>query len=152
MTRVERLNRAPIFLNCLSRGGSNIFWNLFLSHPDACSPIRETLEIFRADWRAPTRTGLWLALTSGQPRLFELAEISPRYVKFDRAWIHDLDHATERRSDLVRSLVRMVQGFKIIPIAEGVERHEEAEACAELGFELAQGFFLGRPDRASELA
>lgn len=86
---------------------------------------------------------------TGQPRLFELAEISPRYVKFDRAWIHGLDNASERRLDLVKSLVRMVQEFKITPIAEGVERSEEAVACAELGFDLAQGYFLGRPDRAS---
>ena len=43
----------------------------------------------------------------------------------------------------------MVQSFHIVPIAEGVEQSEEAEACAELGFELAQGFHLGRPERAS---
>lgn len=85
----------------------------------------------------------------GQPRLFELAEISPKYLKFDRAWIHGLDSASERRLELVRTLVRMVQGFNIVPIAEGVEQSEEAEACADLGFELAQGFHLGRPERAS---
>jgi len=85
---------------------------------------------------------------TGQPRLFELAEISPMYLKFDRAWIHDLDNASERRLELVKTLIRMVQGFKITPIAEGVERGEEAQACAELGFELAQGYYLGRPDRA----
>lgn len=70
--------RAPIFLNCLSRGGSNIFWNLFLTHPDVCSPILETVAIFRADWRAPTRAGLWLALLSGQPRFFDQWHLEPR--------------------------------------------------------------------------
>jgi len=70
--------QAPIFLNCLSRGGSNIFWNLFLSHPAACSPILETLAIFRADWRAPRRAGLWLALISGQPRFFDQWNLRPR--------------------------------------------------------------------------
>lgn len=74
----EPLVPAPIFLNCISRGGSNIFWNLFLTHPDVCSPIRETLEIFRADWRAPTLEGIWLAITSGQPRLFDQWNLKAR--------------------------------------------------------------------------
>lgn len=87
----------------------------------------------------------------GQPRLFELAEISPKYLKFDRAWIKGLDGASERRLELVRTIVGMVRGFHIVPIAEGVEQGEEAEACAEVGFELAQGFHLGRPERVSEL-
>lgn len=64
-------NHAPIFLNCLSRGGSNIFWNIFLSHPDACSPIRETLEIFRTNWRDPHWEGFFVTLFSGQPRLYD---------------------------------------------------------------------------------
>ncbi|MEM8960866.1 MAG: sulfotransferase [Acidobacteriota bacterium] len=67
----DRLEKAPIFLNCLSRGGSNLFWNLFLTHPDVCSPILETLEIFRAGLRRPTLTGWRLALLAGQPRLFD---------------------------------------------------------------------------------
>jgi EAL domain-containing protein (putative c-di-GMP-specific phosphodiesterase class I) len=86
---------------------------------------------------------------TGQPRLLELAEISPRYVKFDRSWIRGLAGASSRRHDLMATLVGMVQGMGITPIAEGVETVEEAEACAHLGFELAQGFFLGRPDRAA---
>ncbi|MDA8016082.1 MAG: sulfotransferase [Thermoanaerobaculia bacterium] len=74
----ERRNRAPIFLNCLSRGGSNILWNLFLSHPGACSPIRETLEIFRIDRRRPTLTGLKFALLSAQPTFFDQWRLTPR--------------------------------------------------------------------------
>jgi EAL domain-containing protein (putative c-di-GMP-specific phosphodiesterase class I) len=32
-----------------------------------------------------------------------------------------------------------------VPLAEGVETAEEAEACRDLGFELAQGYLFGRP-------
>lgn len=71
-------NKAPIFLNCLSRGGSNIFWNIFLSHPDACSPIRETLEIFRTDLRDPHWEGYVVALFSGQPNLFNQWKLTSR--------------------------------------------------------------------------
>ena len=72
------LNTAPIFINCLSRGGSNIFWNIFLSHPDVCSPIYETLEIFRTDPRSPTWAGYYVALLGGQPRLFDQWLLRPR--------------------------------------------------------------------------
>lgn len=86
---------------------------------------------------------------TGQPRLLELAEIRPRYLKFDRAWIRDLGSATEHRLELVRTLARAVEKLGIRPIVEGVEQAEEAEACGGLGFELAQGFYFGRPERAS---
>ncbi len=62
---------APIFLNCFSRGGSNILWNLFLSHPQTCSPIHETLVIFGTSWRRPTISGIAFAALSGQPRFFD---------------------------------------------------------------------------------
>lgn len=71
-------NKAPIFLNCLSRGGSNIFWNIFLSHPDACSPIRETLEIFRTDLRDPHWEGYVAALISGQFHFFNQWKLEKR--------------------------------------------------------------------------
>jgi hypothetical protein len=65
------LNRAPIFLNCFSRGGSNIFWNMFLTHPDVCSPILETLEIFGKGFRKARWEGYKAAFLSRQWRLFD---------------------------------------------------------------------------------
>jgi hypothetical protein len=65
------LNRAPVILHCFSRGGSNIFWNIFLTHPDLCSPIYETLQIFRINWRAPRIEGVKVVLLSRQWRLFD---------------------------------------------------------------------------------
>ena len=40
-----RDNRAVV-INALSRGGSNILWNILQSHPLLCSPIRETGALF----------------------------------------------------------------------------------------------------------
>lgn len=71
-------NNAPIILNCFSRGGSNILWNILLSHPDVCSPIEETLQIFRFDWRAPRWTGLQAAFLTGQLRFFDQWNLRPR--------------------------------------------------------------------------
>ncbi|MEM6325519.1 MAG: sulfotransferase [Bacteroidota bacterium] len=71
-------NDRPIFLNCYSRGGSNILWNLFLTHPDVCSPIRETLDIFYRDLPRPRREGVTAALLARQWGLFDQWNLAPR--------------------------------------------------------------------------
>lgn len=70
--------KSPIFLNCFSRGGSNILWNMFLSHPAVCSPIYETLEIFRFDRHGLTRAGWQAIWYSRQWRLFDQWYLRPR--------------------------------------------------------------------------
>ena len=82
---------------------------------------------------------------SGQARLAELIEARPDVVKFDISLIRDLDKADEHRRRMMQTLVRMVRDLEIQALAEGVETDEEAQACRDLGFELGQGFFWGRP-------
>ncbi len=82
---------------------------------------------------------------TGQARLLELTEIEPRFLKFDAAWVEDLHLASPRRREMVSSLLRMVADLDVVPIAECVENPDEAGACRELGFELAQGNYLGPP-------
>ena len=56
-------NKSPIILNCFSRGGSNILWNLFLSHPMVLHPIEETLQIFNTRFLDPRIEGfkiIWM--------------------------------------------------------------------------------------------
>ncbi len=84
---------APIFLFCYSRGGSNIFWNLFLSHPDACSPILETVELFSTRFAAPRLDGLKAVALTGQWHIF------------DNWWLE------ERRSISVRAQNHINQTF-----------------------------------------
>jgi len=72
-------NQSPIILNCFSRGGSNILWNIFLSHPEVCSPISETLELFRLNPKKnPKMAGYKFALMSGQPLFFNQWHLKPR--------------------------------------------------------------------------
>lgn len=71
------LNHAPIFINSFSRGGSNIFWNIFLTHPDVCSPILETLEIFKIG-RHGRWSGYRAAWLTRQVRFFDQRNLSPR--------------------------------------------------------------------------
>lgn len=82
---------------------------------------------------------------AGQARLLDLVEVPPDVLKFDISLVRDIHKASPKRQKMVGTLVSMVQDFGITPLAEGVETLEEAKACSELGFELAQGFYFGRP-------
>lgn len=82
---------------------------------------------------------------SGQARLAELIESKPHYVKFDIGLIHGIDHASGQRHRMLCTLVQMVRDLEIKALAEGIETAAEADACLEIGFDLAQGYFYGRP-------
>jgi EAL domain-containing protein (putative c-di-GMP-specific phosphodiesterase class I) len=82
----------------------------------------------------------------GQARLVELGEVSPDYLKFDAELVERLHLPSHRnRRELVRSLVGAALDLGIVPIAECIETADEAAACADLGFELGQGYYLGLP-------
>lgn len=82
---------------------------------------------------------------SGQARLAELIESRPDYVKFDISLIHAIDHADAARRRMLETLVKMVSDLNIQALAEGIETSTEAKACIDIGFDLAQGYFFGRP-------
>ena len=89
---------------------------------------------------------------AGQARLVELVEAPPDYLKFDIELIHGIDAATPERQRMLESLVRAVTDLGIAALAEGVETPEEHEVCRQLGFQLGQGFFYGRPATARSFA
>ncbi|WP_166826356.1 EAL domain-containing protein [Thalassoroseus pseudoceratinae] len=82
---------------------------------------------------------------AGQARLVELSELPPDYLKFDIQFVRSLPNASREHRRLVASLVRMAQELGVITIAEGIETAAELEACREVNFEVAQGYFFGRP-------
>ena len=85
---------------------------------------------------------------SGQARLAELIEARPDYVKFDISLIRQIDQASVPRRQMLETLVKMVRDLDICALAEGIETPEEAAACKDIGFDLAQGYFYGRPSPA----
>ncbi len=89
---------------------------------------------------------------TGQARLLELIEVAPQYLKFDIVLIEQLHLASRKRRDMVQSLVELARKWNISPIAECIESAEEVAACAEIGFEIGQGYFLGLPAPASGFA
>lgn len=82
---------------------------------------------------------------AGQARLIELAEVPPHFVKFDMGLIRDLDRASPKKRQLVAQLVRIVHDVGATALAEGVETTDEARACADMRFDLVQGYLTGRP-------
>ena len=56
-----------------------------------------------------------------------------------------LHKANPRKRKLVKDLVQMVLSAGSVPLAEGVEYEEEAQACIDAGFQLIQGYLTGRP-------
>ena len=82
---------------------------------------------------------------AGQTRLVELAKAPPDYLKFDASLIHQIHLAPKRLHQMVSTFVKAAQNLGISTLAEGIECSNEAEACQELGFNYAQGFFYGRP-------
>ena len=88
---------------------------------------------------------------TGQARLLELTDVEPRYLKFDAAWIENLHQASPRRREMVASLLDLVADLGVVSVAECVESRDEASACRDLGFQLAQGNFFGPPAPLSDL-
>jgi EAL domain-containing protein (putative c-di-GMP-specific phosphodiesterase class I) len=82
---------------------------------------------------------------AGQARLLELAEVPPKYLKFDIRFVRGIDGAPESKQRFVRSLVSVARDLGAHTIAEGVETAAEAQTCSELGFELGQGFYFSYP-------
>ena len=72
-------------------------------------------------------------------------------VKIDRSFIEDVTEGT-RQAALVHAIVELCRTLELDTVAEGVETREQAIRLAELGCELAQGFYFGRPMPARDLA
>ncbi|MCP4782089.1 MAG: EAL domain-containing protein [Fuerstiella sp.] len=82
---------------------------------------------------------------AGQARLVELFQVPPRYLKFDISFVRGLEDASVPHKTSIRALLNMVHDLNVTALAEGVETQAQADICADLGFDMAQGYFFGRP-------
>jgi EAL domain-containing protein (putative c-di-GMP-specific phosphodiesterase class I) len=87
----------------------------------------------------------------GQTRLVELAKLPPDYLKFDISLIHGIHLAPKRLHQMVSTFVKATRDLGIAALAEGIECSDEAETCQTLGFDLAQGYFYGKPLSFAEI-
>ena len=83
---------------------------------------------------------------AGQARLIELFEVPPKYLKFDVGLVRALENASAVHRASVKALVNMVHDLDVVALAEGVETQVQADVSREIGFDMAQGYFFGRPE------
>lgn len=117
-------------------------------HEGAITRVAEMVTVCRA-LQAMDITVAFDDFGAGQARIAELAEVRPQYLKFDRSLIERLHAADSSRKRLVGGLVATARDIGTVPLAEGVETADEAAACIDMGFQLVQGFFFGRPQPAT---
>ena len=94
------------------------------------------------------RLGIRIAIDdtgSGVSSLQHIVRLSPDLIKLDRSLISFIDTDPVRRTlGVTLALFAGEIGARLI--AEGIERPEERDACAEIGIAFGQGYLLGKPD------
>ena len=81
----------------------------------------------------------------GQARLIELANLEPDFLKFDKELTQNIEHASQRKLDLVGSFTDIARKLGIRTIAEGIETEENHQVIQHLGVDLGQGYLYGHP-------
>jgi EAL domain-containing protein (putative c-di-GMP-specific phosphodiesterase class I) len=97
-----------------------------------------------------TRHGFSIAVDdvgAGYSGLEKIAHLNPRYLKFDRELVRNIDSSYIRR-EMTRALKAFADRIGSTIIAEGIEREGELQTLLELGIEYGQGYLLGRPAAA----
>jgi EAL domain-containing protein (putative c-di-GMP-specific phosphodiesterase class I) len=80
-----------------------------------------------------------------------IVELRPDFVKLDLGLVHSIDHDTVRQA-LVAGIVYFAVKSGCQLIAEGIETSGERDLLHGLGVGLGQGYLLGRPAGATNLA
>jgi EAL domain-containing protein (putative c-di-GMP-specific phosphodiesterase class I) len=81
---------------------------------------------------------------SGYAGLEALLEISPEYIKMDRAFVSGVDEDPSRQ-DLLAALLILAEKMGSKVIGEGLDRIEELEMLGKLGIHFGQGWLFGHP-------
>jgi len=81
---------------------------------------------------------------SGYSRLAAMKRLPISFVKIDRAFTTGLD-TDDRSRAVTTAIVGLIRALGAEPVAEGIERQEDANVMAQLGCNLMQGFLWDRP-------
>jgi diguanylate cyclase (GGDEF)-like protein len=114
---------------------------------DAGSDVARSLEELKA-------LGVRLALDgfgNGRSNLAYLRRFSVDLLRIDRALMAGLGHDSGD-TEVVRAVIGLGEALGMTTVATGVETAEQAGLLRDLGCQLAQGFYFGRPAEADRLA
>ncbi len=71
-------------------------------------------------------------------------------LKIDRSLVFDIEK-NETSRNIVKAIVELGKAMNLEILAEGVETEEQCQLLTDLGCDIAQGFFYGKPICVSEL-
>jgi len=97
------------------------------------------------------RLGFQIALDdtgSGYASLEAVMELSPDFIKVDRAFVSGIDEDPARQ-ELLRALRSVADHINAGMIGEGLDTLEELETLRRLGIPYGQGWLFGKPARLS---
>ncbi len=83
-------------------------------------------------------------LGAGHSRSNLFRPLDTDFVKLDMSLVRGIEASPSKR-ELVATIVRSCEDRGIGVVGEGVETEEEAQTLIELGCDLLQGFYFGRP-------
>ena len=78
-------------------------------------------------------------------RFLQLAEVPPRFLKFDMSLVKDIVGASPFKKRLLSMLLAAAREIGAETIAEGIESEKEADVCTTMGFNMAQGYLYSKP-------
>ncbi|MEO6713856.1 MAG: EAL domain-containing protein, partial [Mycobacteriales bacterium] len=87
---------------------------------------------------------------TGYSSLAALKSLPVSTLKIDREFVRDLVSSSQDLA-IIRSVVQLAAALSLAVIAEGVETLATGERLAEMGIELAQGFYYARPMPAADV-
>lgn len=93
------------------------------------------------------RSGIRIALDdfgTGYSSLSQLAQYPFDKIKIDRSFISSSEHS-EKQNQILQGIVSLGSRLGMTIVAEGIERESEMRKLTELGCDIGQGYFLGRP-------
>ena len=88
---------------------------------------------------------------TGYSSLSYLQNLPVSRVKIDQSFIHGITDRSQETVPLIRSIVDLAHGLGLKVIAEGVETEHQFEALAAAECDHVQGYFIHRPQSASQL-
>jgi EAL domain-containing protein (putative c-di-GMP-specific phosphodiesterase class I) len=90
-------------------------------------------------------------LGAGFSNLARIGPLKPEILKLDRALVVGIG-SDFHKQEVFKSLVGLGRRVGSLILAEGVETEEEVSTCVDLGADLVQGYFFGRPAAPDRLS
>lgn len=82
----------------------------------------------------------------GWPTIQTIIEMEPNYIKLDRYFSSNLEKSIKKQ-DMIKAMLSYCENNDVNLILEGIENEESLNAARDIGVRMAQGYFLGMPEK-----